>query len=408
MLNSSRLCIALLCAALLALLVAPAARSQAPVHRAGLVVRFSDDRVITRCVEFAEESITSEELLKRSGLRVVYEHHPGLGAAVCKIEDVGCDYPAVPCFCQCQGAECVYWAYYYLDESSSQWVYSGFGVSNRQVHDGDVDGWSWGAGSTSQGTPPPLVPLDQVCAPPATHTPIPSGVSVTPTATPVPPPTATPVPTPKPTAAPKPTVAPEVRFWADTTRLAAGECTTLHWDVEHVDAVYLDGQGVTGHEARPVCPPHTQTYELKTVAGGQESVNRVTIEVAPADTPLPAPSPTAPVPTAQPPTAIPSGDNATPPPAPTISPTASPTPVPTESQPAATAPRPTSIPSGFTVTPRQVAQAGPVPTSAPQPAASNANAVTAPPAGNLADLAAFGLTMTALAGVGAFALWWRR
>ena len=365
--------------------------AQAP-HRAGLVVRFSDDRVLTRCIEFTEESITGEELLRRAGLRIVSEYSPGLGAAICQIEGVGCNYPAVPCFCQCQGAECVYWAYYYL--ANGQWVYSGMGVSNRQVRDGDVEGWSWGPGSTSGATAPPVYTLDQICAPPATHTPTATPTSL-PTATWTPWPTTTATPLPIATPTPRPTHAPEVQFWADVTRLTAGACTTLRWDVEHADAVYLDGQGVTGHEARPVCPPQTHTYELRVVAGGQETIYRVTIEVMPATptmttrppavtaSPSVPPTQTAPAATPAPPSPIPSPTEA--PPTPTVA--ASPT------------------RSGPGVTPRRVAAAAPVPTPAPP---APADVAFAPPAGGPADLALFGLTTAALAGVGAFALWRRR
>jgi len=57
------------------------------------------------------------------------------------------------------------------------------------------------------------------------------------------------------------------------------------------------------------------------------------------------------------------------------------------------------------VTPRRVAAAAPVPTPAPP---APADVAFAPPAGGPADLALFGLTTAALAGVGAFALWRRR
>ncbi len=76
---------------------------------------------------------------------------------------------------------------------------------------------------------------------------------------------------------------PTVNFWAERTELNAGECTNLHWDVENVQAVYLDGQGVGGHEVRPVCPAQTTTYELKVVAPGQEIRRTVTIAVLTAE-----------------------------------------------------------------------------------------------------------------------------
>jgi Tfp pilus assembly protein PilN len=97
----------------------------------------------------------------------------------------------------------------------------------------------------------------------------------TPTSTPVPPPmptpTSTPVPIPTPTATPTPTPTPippgaaQISFWAGRESIEEGECTTLHWDVEYVKAVYLEGEGVPGHDMQQVCPSHTKTYTLRVV-----------------------------------------------------------------------------------------------------------------------------------------------
>jgi len=85
-------------------------------------------------------------------------------------------------------------------------------------------------------------------------------------------------PAPIATSAPAPGVA--LSFLADRTRLATGECTTLRWDVDNVSAVFLDGQGVTGHESRQVCPAATQTYRLTiTRLDGSEEQAAVTVEI---------------------------------------------------------------------------------------------------------------------------------
>ena len=65
--------------------------AQAATHRAGLVVRFGDGSVVTRCVSFSEPSLTGAELLTRSGLSVVLDLSSSLGAGVCKIGNQGCD-----------------------------------------------------------------------------------------------------------------------------------------------------------------------------------------------------------------------------------------------------------------------------------------------------------------------------
>ena len=79
---------------------------------------------------------------------------------------------------------------------------------------------------------------------------------------------------------------PSAEFYADRQSLVRGECTTLRWQVENADAVYLDGAGVVGVGSRQVCPESTTTYRLLVVAGGWERTREVTISVtAPAPTP---------------------------------------------------------------------------------------------------------------------------
>lgn len=55
------------------------------------------------------------------------------------------------------------------------------------------------------------------------------------------------------------------RLWVDDDSLAPGDCTWLHWQVEEVREVYLDGEGVAGHDQRQVCPSATTRYELEIV-----------------------------------------------------------------------------------------------------------------------------------------------
>ncbi len=90
------------------------------------------------------------------------------------------------------------------------------------------------------------------------------------------PPAATATFTPAPNAAP----APVIQFWADDTTIAAGESTSLHWHVENVSAIYLEGEPVTGPDgSRRVQPASTKTYRLRVVYPGGEEVLRVTIVV---------------------------------------------------------------------------------------------------------------------------------
>jgi hypothetical protein len=79
-----------------------------------------------------------------------------------------------------------------------------------------------------------------------------------------PPPTRAPVAA---TATAPPGLIPVLR--ADKSELTAGECTTLRWDVENVDSVFLDnGSGeepVTGHDTQWICPDTTIVYTLRVV-----------------------------------------------------------------------------------------------------------------------------------------------
>lgn len=324
-------------------------------NQAALVVRFGDGNVEKRCVEFDESQISGYELLTRSGLPVELDAQ-GLGALVCRIGDVGC--PADDCLCQCSGGgECRYWSYW--QRAGGGWQYSQIGASNRMLGDGEIDGWSWGPGNVNEAIAPPDLTFDDVCqtAPPPTATPTATATPIPPTATPIPP-TATPVP---PTSPP----APDISFRADTTQITAGQCTTLHWDVEHIQAVYLDGAGVTGHGEQTVCPVQSQTYTLRVVHAAGETNRRVAIEVAAAAAPTSTPPPTqqtvantAPATS----TAVPA--TATPlPPQETIAPAATTRPSPTSPAPATHTPAPTATTLWITV-PTETSVASPSATAA--------------------------------------------
>jgi heat shock protein HslJ len=101
-----------------------------------------------------------------------------------------------------------------------------------------------------------------------------------------------PAPAPTPTPAPLPTATPaaQIAFWADETTIDQGECTTLHWSVENVQAVWVYPQGQpyeqypqTGQGSQQVCPPVTTTYEmLVLLRDGTTTTAQVTITVIPA------------------------------------------------------------------------------------------------------------------------------
>jgi hypothetical protein len=275
-------------------------------NRVGLVIKFGDGSLVTRCVEFNEAEISGYEVLKRTGLSIVAAFDSGMGAGICKIEDQGC--PKASCM-TCDVPN--YWSYWHLQGGS--WIYSNVGASSHTVHNGDVEGWRWGTGDA-----PPAMPFDQICAPPATDTPVPTGTPIPVTDTPVPtstpiPATSTPVPptnTPFPSATPEPeqnptsAPAPEAWFRLDQNPVAAGSCTVLRWDTSDAREVYLDGDEVDIIGSREVCPGTSTDYELR-VVGSKEETYRLTLGVtgsASAATPPPQPTeaPQSPSPTVDP------------------------------------------------------------------------------------------------------------
>ena len=106
--------------------------------------------------------------------------------------------------------------------------------------------------ATPTGTPPPTATPTNTPTSTATPTGIPTSTST---------PTNTLTPTPTPTATScipaRVSLQPEGEI-----SLVQGECITLRWDVEYATAVYLNGEGVVGHDAQKVCPASTTTYHL--------------------------------------------------------------------------------------------------------------------------------------------------
>lgn len=120
---------------------APAPEAQA-MHRVAIVVDTGSGPV-SRCVSFAEESISGIEALNRAGLAPVVRGFSGEGGAVCGLNGVGC--PADSSCLTCQAPN--YWAYYRADDGAGGFSYSAVGAGAIAVTDGDVEGWRWGTGA---------------------------------------------------------------------------------------------------------------------------------------------------------------------------------------------------------------------------------------------------------------------
>ncbi|MFB0533360.1 MAG: NBR1-Ig-like domain-containing protein [Anaerolineae bacterium] len=107
-------------------------------------------------------------------------------------------------------------------------------------------------------------------------------------------------PTRTPTPTPIPVLGAQINFWVDSDHVNAGQCTTLHWDVEGVQAVHVDGAGVAGRGSKQLCLCQDETHNLDaTLTNGQHEYRSVTIHVsgtceeAPPPAPAPGPADTA-------------------------------------------------------------------------------------------------------------------
>lgn len=103
-------------------------------------------------------------------------------------------------------------------------------------------------------------------------------------------PTATPQPTPTPVPAATPTPSPQMSLTASPTTIQQGQCSTLSWSVENVQAVWVYPQGQdfrnfprVGQGSEQVCPPTTTTYEMRVqLRNGAVEFRTVTVNVTPA------------------------------------------------------------------------------------------------------------------------------
>lgn len=125
--------------------------------------------------------------------------------------------------------------------------------------------------------PPEAAPAPEATA---TKTPAATVIPIPPTNTPVPP-----TATPEPTA----TALPVMQFSANPTTVEAGQCTTLSWNVQNVQAVWVYPQGanyadfqVTGQGVQVDCIDATTTYEMRVeLTDGTTQTQQVTVTVIP-------------------------------------------------------------------------------------------------------------------------------
>lgn len=133
------------------------------MHHAGVVVEGPDGAPRAQCVAFSEDSITGVELLRRSGAPILFQDYGAGAVTVCKIGDVGTDYPRAGCFSRCPNANsCEFWGYFRYDAAATRWEFSDTGAGTTLVHDGDVQAWRWG--SHAGGANAPSIAGTAVCS----------------------------------------------------------------------------------------------------------------------------------------------------------------------------------------------------------------------------------------------------
>ncbi|CAN5573688.1 hypothetical protein BH09CHL1_BH09CHL1_35090 [soil metagenome] len=117
----------------------------AEASEAAIVVRHGDGSVTYVVVVWPEDEISSFELLSRATISLTTVAFGGLGEAVCTLDGEGCGLSDCRVrLCQTGDPDSPFWQFFRQD-SSGVWISQPLGASASNVHDGDVDGWSWTA-----------------------------------------------------------------------------------------------------------------------------------------------------------------------------------------------------------------------------------------------------------------------
>jgi len=116
-------------------------------HKAYLVVRHADRKVVNKCVGFAAAQINGGDLMKQSGIEYQAQTF-SFGKAVCQLDDE----PAQ--FSECFPKDKPFWALYEL-VGGQPWVQAQTAYTQVDLKDGDALGWTY-ASPTASPAPPPL------------------------------------------------------------------------------------------------------------------------------------------------------------------------------------------------------------------------------------------------------------
>jgi hypothetical protein len=174
-----------------------------------------------------------------------------------------------------------------LVEVRQEWIPQAPGVYTLEVRAYDAAGDVSGSDAitvhvpgeeTGEVTVTPTIPPEPVSVTPTevpvTITPTEVPVTVTPTEVPV---TVTPTDVPVTVT---PTPGPQIQFWVDAEQVNAGTCTTVHWRVQNVQAVFFNGNGAPGEGSHQTCPCQDETHTLVvTLRDGSQTSRSLTIRV---------------------------------------------------------------------------------------------------------------------------------
>ena len=86
-----------------------------------------------------------------------------------------------------------------------------------------------------------------------------------------------PDPNPPPPPAPPTNTSIDPNLRADAAWIKAGQCNTIRWDVDNINAAFFiagnSTTGVGGHDSRSVCPPATTAYVLRVIGRNNASTD---------------------------------------------------------------------------------------------------------------------------------------
>src|SRR5256885_2572928 len=106
---------------------------------AALVVA-TGDQTLRYCVTLDGSSVTAIHVIELAHAQHGLEYRLGFGGqAVCRLAGIGSATG------DCFGSYPDYWGFW-LGGEGGGWTWSGSGAGSSPIHDGDVEGWSWGSG----------------------------------------------------------------------------------------------------------------------------------------------------------------------------------------------------------------------------------------------------------------------